>query len=722
MYIESIQITAFAGLKGCALDLSDGLNVLQGKNESGKSTVAEFIRFVLYGFDGKADRERFTGFDATSAEGSLILREGDKRYRVERKTAGTKDTCGIYDLDTGSRVFEGERPGEVFFGLPAALFTSTAFVGQVGGSRIDGRSTAEAVDNLLFAADEGINVKKALKRLDEARIALLHKNKKGGRIYELETALSELRGKLAAAKAGSAEILTLESSIADLRRKLDYEEKSFEEQKRQIEDFRILEIRNRAKRLADLEEAYQTAAKEADAHRKAYEKEGFFPDSAYLDSLKSCGNEIARIDARIKEIEGELDKLNRQILKSREDAQNKDCEEGRRKASLTAKRGLALAVSVLCCLLFLGAALATAVAFMTAKESAGTALAVLSVLCLSGMVGGFVFVSRYAAALRDMEHIIGNREDIFRDRLERIGSELTAARSERAGYKKILDDLCGKWNLIPTPKALNELSWVIGEDRRLSEEQEAARRAFITLKSESEERSFGSELEDDGRTIALPEGFDIKKTVRNRDMTDNMIRQKKELLHKNEVRLAELTATAISPSAVSETITAMEYEKEGLEAKYRAYVLAAEKIAAAGSRMRDSVSPRLAAAAGELMGAVTKGKYEELGVDGSLAMTFRPETENGGRTTQGEQYMSAGTADAAYISLRLALISLICGDRRPPVIFDESFARLDDDRLSEMLKRLHQSGGQILLLSSCGREGELLGRLGFPYRAVSLEA
>ena len=48
------------------------------------------------------------------------------------------------------------------------------------GSRIDGRSVSEAVENLLFSADEGISVKKALKRLDDARVTLLHKNKKGG--------------------------------------------------------------------------------------------------------------------------------------------------------------------------------------------------------------------------------------------------------------------------------------------------------------------------------------------------------------------------------------------------------------------------------------------------------------------------------------------------------------------------------------------------------------
>ena len=62
MYIESIQITSFASLVGFSLDLRQGLNLIEGPNEAGKSTVAEFIRYVLYGFSLKADRERYVGF------------------------------------------------------------------------------------------------------------------------------------------------------------------------------------------------------------------------------------------------------------------------------------------------------------------------------------------------------------------------------------------------------------------------------------------------------------------------------------------------------------------------------------------------------------------------------------------------------------------------------------------------------------------------------------
>lgn len=721
MYIESIQITAFAGLNDRFLSLHDGINVLEGKNESGKSTVAEFIRFVLYGFNGKPDRERYTGLSSAAAEGSIILRDGDKRYRVERKATGPKEVCGVYDLETGSRLHEGRVPGEVFFGVPVELFVSTAFVGQTAGSRIDGRATSEAVENLLFSADEGVSVKKALKRLDDARISLWHKNKKGGRLWELENEISDQRVRLAEAMEGSTEILALESSLAALDDKLAHEEAGLDALKAQLEDFKILELRRQNKKLVDLEAAFQGAAREAAEHRNTYTRNGFFPDGDYLDSLKTCGNEIVRCDSKVKEIEAELDKLNQQILRAENEKEALDREEEQKKAVLSAKRGTALAASVLCCVLFLCAALGTALLFMTVKSGLGTALAVAALLLLSGMIGGFVLASRYAAAIRDMTHIIGNREDIFQDRLEQIGGRLSAAREERKHYKDMLDDLCGKWGVVPTAKSLNELAQVIQEDRRLSLQQEKTRMAYVQMKTEVEAQSRAAELEDDGRALSLPADFQPKDAARRRDLLYEMIRSKRELRQRNGERLAQLTATAVSPSSVSERITALEYEQAELNAQYDAYRLAYEKLTEAGETMRSSISPRLSDAAGRLMESVTEGKYRELGVDGTLGMTFRPEAEAGSRLTRDERFMSAGTADIAYISLRIALAGLLTKRKGClPLIFDESFARLDDGRLRNMLRLLAEGGNQCLIFTSCGREAEGLTALGLPYTALAL--
>ena len=49
MIIEKIHIDAFGRLENRDFELSEGVNIIEGANESGKSTLAAFIRFVFYG-------------------------------------------------------------------------------------------------------------------------------------------------------------------------------------------------------------------------------------------------------------------------------------------------------------------------------------------------------------------------------------------------------------------------------------------------------------------------------------------------------------------------------------------------------------------------------------------------------------------------------------------------------------------------------------------------
>ena len=50
MIIEKINIKSFGLLTDTTLEFSDSINVIEGHNETGKSTIAAFIRYMLYGF------------------------------------------------------------------------------------------------------------------------------------------------------------------------------------------------------------------------------------------------------------------------------------------------------------------------------------------------------------------------------------------------------------------------------------------------------------------------------------------------------------------------------------------------------------------------------------------------------------------------------------------------------------------------------------------------
>lgn len=718
MYIESLQITSFAGLNGFTLDLKDGMNIVRGRNEAGKSTLAEFIRYVFYGFNGKSERDRYLGFSSNIISGSVIVREGDKRYRIERKTSGAKDPVTVYDLDTGSSCYEGRVPGEVFLNMPAGLFSSTAYVGQAGGNAINGKSTAELLDNLLFAADEGVNVKKALKRIDDAKVSLLYKNKKGGRIYDLEGELSTLDSRYERAKRDSEELLGIENKLKENDKKLDYVSKTYQTVFSSIEDYRLKKSREKKERLRILEECYKEATGELDAHRQKYTRNGFFPDQSYLDSLRDCASEVVRCEERLSLVEKRLENLNRDIEKKREQREEDERRNNEMKAKIGAKRSVAVAAAVICILLSIASTAGCAFMFISAKSMEGIGLGALSLLFLGAMILFFALVTKYSSQIKDIEDRTLVSDDGFEAKLEVIREDLSDLRAERARYSSALNDLCSRWNVVYSKAALSEMVNVMEENRRLEGEAERARIAYVQMKTDAEENR-ESEPEDDGRDLDVPEDFDYKDADRNLKLAEEMIRLKQDVKHKCEVRLAQLSATAEAPYEIAELIKGAEDKKAQLEKRYEAYSLAFEKIEAASEKMRRSVSPRLSAGASEKMKALTDGKYSEIGVNGEFSMTFRP-LSGGGKVTKEEMFMSAGTSDIAYISLRLSLSELICGII-PPTVFDESFSRLDDGRLANMMRLLSKTNGQMIVLTSNGREEEILKKEGICHNFVNIE-
>ena len=718
MYIESLQITSFAGLNGFTLDLKDGMNIVRGQNEAGKSTLAEFIRYVFYGFNGKSERDRYLGFSSNVISGSVIIRDGEKRYRIERKTAGTKDPVTVYDLDTGSSCYEGKVPGEVFFNMPAGLFSSTAYVGQAGGNAINGKSTAELLDNLLFAADEGVNVKKALKRLDDAKVSLLYKNKKGGRIYDLDSELSALDTRYERAKRDGEELLGIENKLRENDKKLDYVSKTYQSLFSSIEDYKLKKSREKKERLNSLEESFKEATEALDAHRQKFTRNGFFPDQTYLDSLRECASEVVRCEERLALVEKRLENLNRDMEKKREQREAEEKKNNEKKAKIGAKRSVAVIAAVICILLSIASTAGCAFMFISVKTMAGIGLGGTSVLLLGAMILSFALVTKYSSQIKDIEDRTLVSDDGFEAKLEVIREDLTDLKNERARYSGALNDLCARWSVVYSKAALSEMVNVIDENRRLEGEVEGARIAYVQMKTEAEENR-ESEPEDDGRDLDVSDDFDYKDADRNLKLAEEMIRLKQDVKHKCEVRLAQLSATAEPPYEVAELIKGVEDEKSQLENRYDAYALAFEKIEAASEKMRLSVSPRLSAGASEKMKALTDGKYSEIGVDGEFSMTFRP-ASGGGQVTKEESFMSAGTSDIAYISLRLSLSELICGII-PPTVFDESFSRLDDVRLANMLKLLSSSNGQKIVLTSNGREEEILKKERISHNFVNIE-
>ena len=195
--IERIEIGAFGCLSDVVLTPATGINLIEAPNEAGKSTLAAFIKFVLYGFSStrsqsvaENEKKLYMPWNGTRASGSLVISCPSGSFRVERTyDLPSKEHVEIINLQTRKPVFQSLVPGEVLFGAPEELFVKSAYFRQLFQNKNGDDALAEQVQNILFSADERISAEKAQKKLREAKAELRNAQNRG--------VIPDLEGKLA---------------------------------------------------------------------------------------------------------------------------------------------------------------------------------------------------------------------------------------------------------------------------------------------------------------------------------------------------------------------------------------------------------------------------------------------------------------------------------------------------------------------------------------------
>ncbi len=180
MMIKSLHIHKFGGIVDKRIDFEDGVNVIYAGNEFGKSTVAEFIRAILYGM-GKSPqsirqnaRTRFMPWNEKQMGGEITVVTDNGEYTVIRTFGRRKgeDTVTAISAVTGEACPElcVEAPGEVLLGVGADGFEKSLYIRQLS-SKIEAGSDDEILKklvNIVQSGDEGVSYKRAVQILDAA--------------------------------------------------------------------------------------------------------------------------------------------------------------------------------------------------------------------------------------------------------------------------------------------------------------------------------------------------------------------------------------------------------------------------------------------------------------------------------------------------------------------------------------------------------------------------
>lgn len=198
MIIKKLEIISFGKFKNKTIEFSDGLNIVCGNNESGKSTIISFIYAMLYGFGdnrGKSAslREKYTPWSGGECEGKLTALLPDGRtVTIYRKAGAAKknDILQIYDAQSGQPL---TLSSEDIVGVGSDTFLKTLCIRQM--SSVFTGSNDEIVkrlSNISSAGDENINFEKAVKILDSARREIKPLRGNGGALQEVSSEISQL--------------------------------------------------------------------------------------------------------------------------------------------------------------------------------------------------------------------------------------------------------------------------------------------------------------------------------------------------------------------------------------------------------------------------------------------------------------------------------------------------------------------------------------------------
>ena len=154
---------------------------------------------------------------------------------------------------------------------------------------------------------------------------------------------------------------------------------------------------------------------------------------------------------------------------------------------------------------------------------------------------------------------------------------------------------------------------------------------------------------------------------------------------------AQLTGAALAigdPMALGSEHAQLLEQRDALERQYAAIALAIETLGRADAELQSRFSPQLAQKAADYMDYLTDGRYDELVLARDLSAKARSADDPTPRDTA---YLSAGTADLLYLSVRLALCELTCPADDPcPLVLDDTLVNFDDARAKRAMALFHE--------------------------------
>ena len=184
MKINKLKINSYGKLKEKEIDLKDGINIIYGKNEAGKSTLLNFIVDSVYGIsknkNGKeySNYERYMPWSGEDFSGRIEYElDNGNKYEVFRDFKKKNPKIFNENKEDISKEFNIDKTkGNEFFyeqtKVDEELFLSTLVVGQqeVKLGNKEQSMLVQKLANLVGTGEDNVSYKRAVDRINRRQL------------------------------------------------------------------------------------------------------------------------------------------------------------------------------------------------------------------------------------------------------------------------------------------------------------------------------------------------------------------------------------------------------------------------------------------------------------------------------------------------------------------------------------------------------------------------
>lgn len=304
MRLIACHIENFGKLSNLNINFNDGINIINEPNGWGKSTMAAFLKAMLYGFDTKKEpgafekeRKLYRPWQGGAYGGELDFQIDKKKYRISRTFGTTEktDEFHLYDLDTNLEVDDySSAIGEEIFDLDRASFKRSIYIAQ-SDIVTESSDAINAKLGNLAANTNDINNFESAQALIKDMMNKLSPNRITGSIKKRKNSLAlieqELKGYAAA-----------ESAVAEITAKLEQKQ----EQKQELAEIRLeygkaLQVASEDSRRTEAKRNYNALCDDVEEKLKIYQE---YADS--FDGNIPTDDEFKRWSEKARKLEDKI--------------------------------------------------------------------------------------------------------------------------------------------------------------------------------------------------------------------------------------------------------------------------------------------------------------------------------------------------------------------------------------------------------------------------------